>query len=52
LPGDIRAKVDPYLRPLYDALQDMLAFEKVKKLMELGVIEIATAGIYARTNVK
>jgi phosphate starvation-inducible PhoH-like protein len=41
LPGDVRAKVDPYLRPLYDALQDMLAFEKVKKLMELGVIEIA-----------
>jgi phosphate starvation-inducible PhoH-like protein len=41
LPGDIRAKVDPYLRPLYDALQDMLAFDKVKKLMELGVIEIA-----------
>lgn len=41
LPGDIRAKVDPYLRPLYDALQDMLPFDKVKKLMELGVIEIA-----------
>jgi phosphate starvation-inducible protein PhoH and related proteins len=41
LPGDIRAKVDPYLRPLYDALQDMLAFDKVKKLMEVGVIEIA-----------
>jgi len=41
LPGDVRAKVDPYLRPLYDALQDMLAFDKVKKLMELGVIEIA-----------
>lgn len=41
LPGDIRAKVDPYLRPLYDALQDMLPFEKIKKLMELGVIEIA-----------
>ncbi|OGC93785.1 MAG: phosphate starvation-inducible protein PhoH [candidate division Zixibacteria bacterium RBG_16_53_22] len=41
LPGDIRAKVDPYLRPLYDALADMMAFDKVKKLMELGVIEIA-----------
>ena len=41
LPGDIRAKVDPYLRPLYDALQDMMAFEKIKKLMELGTIEIA-----------
>jgi phosphate starvation-inducible PhoH-like protein len=41
LPGDIRAKVDPYLRPLNDALADMMAFDKVKKLMELGVIEIA-----------
>lgn len=41
LPGDVRAKVDPYLRPLYDALQDMMAFEKTKKLMEMGVIEIA-----------
>jgi phosphate starvation-inducible PhoH-like protein len=41
LPGDIRAKVDPYLRPLYDALSDMMPFDKVKKLMELGVIEIA-----------
>ena len=41
LPGDIRAKVDPYLRPLYDALHDMMAFEKMKKLMEIGIIEIA-----------
>jgi len=41
LPGDIRAKVDPYLRPLYDALGDMLAFEKIKKFMEIGIIEIA-----------
>jgi phosphate starvation-inducible PhoH-like protein len=41
LPGDIRAKVDPYLRPLYDALHDMIEAEKIKKLMELGVIEIA-----------
>ena len=41
LPGDIRAKVDPYLRPLYDSLQDMLAFEKIKKFMEIGIIEIA-----------
>jgi len=41
LPGDIRAKVDPYLRPLYDALHDMVEAEKIKKLMELGVIEIA-----------
>jgi len=41
LPGDIRAKVDPYLRPLYDALHDMLAADKIKKLMETGIIEIA-----------
>jgi phosphate starvation-inducible PhoH-like protein len=41
LPGDIRAKVDPYLRPLFDALQDMVPFEKMKKLMEMGTIEIA-----------
>jgi phosphate starvation-inducible PhoH-like protein len=40
LPGDIRAKVDPYLRPVYDALYDMLEPERIKKLMELGVIEI------------
>lgn len=41
LPGDIRAKVDPYLRPVYDALHDMLAAEKIRKLMELGIIEIS-----------
>jgi len=40
LPGDIRAKVDPYLRPVYDALHDMLAAEKISRLMEMGVIEI------------
>lgn len=40
LPGDIRAKVDPYLRPVYDALHDMLPAEKIRKLMEMGVIEI------------
>lgn len=40
LPGDIRAKVDPYLRPVYDALHDMLPTEKIRKLMEMGVIEI------------
>jgi phosphate starvation-inducible PhoH-like protein len=41
LPGDIRAKVDPYLRPLYDALHDMIDADKIKKLMDLGLIEIA-----------
>ncbi len=40
LPGDIRAKVDPYLRPVYDALHEMMAAEKIKKLTELGIIEI------------
>jgi phosphate starvation-inducible PhoH-like protein len=41
LPGDIVQKVDPYLRPLYDALYEMLGFEKVAKLLERSVIEIA-----------
>ena len=41
LPGDLGAKVDPYLRPLYDALQEMFGIETYNKLMEKGVIEIA-----------
>jgi phosphate starvation-inducible PhoH-like protein len=41
LPGDILAKVDPYLRPLYDALYDMLDPEVVTRLMDRGVIEVA-----------
>ncbi|MDH3891342.1 MAG: PhoH family protein [candidate division Zixibacteria bacterium] len=41
LPGDLRAKVDPYLRPVYDALYDMLQPDKIRKLLDLGVIEIA-----------
>lgn len=41
LPGDLTDKVDPYLRPLYDALHDMMRFEKVAALMENGVIEVA-----------
>ncbi|MGD9559858.1 MAG: PhoH family protein [Oscillospiraceae bacterium] len=41
LPGDLQNKVDPYLRPLYDALFDMLGFERVSKLMEKQVIEVA-----------
>ncbi len=41
LPGDIAQKVDPYLRPLYDALFDMLGFERVAKLIERNIIEIA-----------
>lgn len=41
LPGDLKEKVDPYLRPLYDALYDMLGVEQTEKLMEKSVIEIA-----------
>ncbi len=41
LPGDMTQKVDPYLRPLYDALYEMLGFERVAKLIERNVIEVA-----------
>ena len=41
LPGDLQSKVDPYLRPLYDALQEMFGLETYQKLMEKGAIEIA-----------
>ena len=41
LPGDLAQKVDPYLRPLYDALYELLGFEKVERLMERNVIEVA-----------
>lgn len=41
LPGDLTQKVDPYLRPLYDALYDLMGFEKVTKLFEKGTLEIA-----------
>ena len=41
LPGDMREKVDPYLRPLYDSLYDLLDFEKIQKKIEVGDIEIA-----------
>ena len=41
LPGDLQTKVDPYLRPLYDALQEMFGLEVYQKLMEKGVIEVA-----------
>ncbi|MGD9110008.1 MAG: PhoH family protein [Phycisphaerales bacterium] len=40
LPGDLQAKVNPYLRPLFDALEDMMDFGQMKKFMELDVIEI------------
>jgi phosphate starvation-inducible PhoH-like protein len=41
LPGDLAQKVDPYLRPLYDALYDLMGFEKTGKLLERGTIELA-----------
>ncbi len=41
LPGDLSQKVDPYLRPMYDALYEMLGFEKVDKLIEKNIIEVA-----------
>ncbi len=41
LPGDLSQKIDPYLRPLYDALYEMLGFEKVAKLIERQIIEVA-----------
>ncbi|HQT81150.1 MAG: phosphate starvation-inducible protein PhoH [Ferrovum sp. 37-45-19] len=41
LPGDLSQKVDPYLRPLYDALYDLMGYEKVSRLFERNIIEIA-----------
>ena len=41
LPGDLQTKVDPYLRPLYDALQELFGMETYAKLMEKGAIEVA-----------
>jgi len=41
LPGDLYEKVNPYLRPLYDALHDMMAFEDASRLIQKGVIEVA-----------
>ncbi len=41
LPGDLKEKIDPYLRPIYDALNDMVQADKLRHYMETGVIEIA-----------
>jgi phosphate starvation-inducible PhoH-like protein len=41
LPGDLKEKIDPYLRPLYDSLEDMIPAERLKQLMEKNIIEIA-----------
>ena len=48
LPGDLMAKVDPYLRPLYDALYDLLEPEGAQRLLDRGTIEVAPAGLHAR----
>ena len=41
LPGDLAEKVNPYLRPLYDALHDMVDFDRARKMVERGTIEVA-----------
>jgi phosphate starvation-inducible PhoH-like protein len=41
LPGDMSEKIDPYLRPIYDALYEMLGFDKVEKLLNKNIIEVA-----------
>ena len=41
LPGDMKEKIDPYLRPLYDSLQDLIDYDKIKRKIESGIIEIA-----------
>jgi phosphate starvation-inducible PhoH-like protein len=41
LPGDLQEKVDPYLRPLYDALHEMVSYEKLQRFIQLGVVEVA-----------
>ena len=50
LPGDMRDKVDPYLRPLYDALYDMLPGPQVARSLESGEIEIAPLAFHARAH--
>jgi phosphate starvation-inducible PhoH-like protein len=41
LPGDMKEKIDPYLQPLYDALEDMIPAQKLREMMEQGIIQIA-----------
>ena len=50
LPGTLNEKIDPYLRPLYDALHDMIDPESIPKLMAAGTIEVAPLGIHARSD--
>ena len=49
LPGDLMAKVDPYLRPLYDALYDMVEPEGAQQLLERGTVEVAPLALHARS---
>ena len=49
LPGDLAQKIDPYLRPLYDALYELFGFERVEKLIERGFIEVAPC-LHARAH--
>ena len=49
LPGDIKEKIDPYLRPLYDALEDCMYKDKISKLLDREKIEIASC-LYERKN--
>ena len=48
LPGDLREKVDPYLRPIYDALYDLMDSRVVERALQTGEIEIAPSGVHAR----
>jgi phosphate starvation-inducible PhoH-like protein len=52
LPGDLVQKVDPYLRPLYDALYDLMGFDKATRAFERQIIEIAPLGVHARPHVE
>ena len=50
LPGDLQAKINPYLRPLLDALYEMMDYEQIKRQMEEDVIEVVPLGLHARSN--
>ena len=52
LPGDMKEKVDPYLRPLYDSLYDLFDFEKIQRMIEIGDIEIAPLAFMRRRTLK
>ena len=50
LPGDLAEKVNPYLRPLYDALHDMVDFDRARRMLERGHDRSGAAGVHARTH--